>query len=213
MFHFCRRGRENLRDIRVYWFTFNRDENNLEYVTMRDELDKNHRGDDNTSQQTRMYATGMPDCPVGTLKLYVAKLNASAPFFFQRPKMVAGASWYEPAPLGKNTLGSMMQRISKDAGLSQIYTNHCIRATVITSLDHAGVEGRHIQQVSGHKQWRRHRGVWWVLVPPALKIWWVRTHHFLRNNFRFLSEKSRKKTKNNGYFCLVMFFSIWKRNT
>ena len=45
----------------------------------------------------------------------------------------------------------MMQRISKDAGLSQIYTNHCIRATVITSLDHAGVEGRHIQQVSGHK--------------------------------------------------------------
>ena len=151
MFHFCRRGRENLREIRADWFTFNRDENNLEYVTMRDELDKNHRGDDNTSQQTRMYATGKPDCPVGTLKLYVAKLNASAPFFLQRLKIVAGASWYEPAPLGKNTLGSMMQRISKDAGLSQIYTNHCIRATVITSLDHAGVEGRHIQQVSRHK--------------------------------------------------------------
>lgn len=34
----------------------------------------------------------------------------------------------------KNVLGSMMQRISKDAGLSCVYTNHCIRATCITML-------------------------------------------------------------------------------
>ena len=138
MLHFCRRGRENLRDIRKDWFMFNTDENNVEYVTMRDELDKNHRGGDNTSQQARMYATGMPDCPVKSLKLYLSKLNQSASFFFQRPRMAASACWYDAAPLGKNTVGTMMQRISKDAALSKTYTNHCIRATVITNLDELG---------------------------------------------------------------------------
>ena len=125
MFHFCRRGHENLRAISKDSFVFQKNENNVEYVTMKDELDKNHRGNDITSQQARMYATGTPDCPVQSLKLCISKLNASTPCFFQRPKMVAGdACWYDAAPLGKNSIGLMMQKISKDAGLSRRYTNH-----------------------------------------------------------------------------------------
>ena len=39
--------------------------------------------------------------------------------------------------------------------------------------------------VLGHRQGRRHRWVWWVLVPPTLEIrGYLRTHHFLRNIFR-----------------------------
>ena len=151
MLHFCRRVRENLRDIRSDWFIFQKDENDVEYVTMRDEVDKNHRAGDSTSQQSRMYATGMLDCPVQSLKLYISKLNVASPCFFQRPRTMTTGPWYDAAPIGKNTIGSMMQCISKDAGLSTTYTNHCIRATAITSLDHAGFEGRHIQQISGHK--------------------------------------------------------------
>ena len=154
MFHFCRRGRENLREISTDWFEFKNDENGVEYVTMRDELDKNHRGCDNEGQQARMYATNTPDCPVKSLKLYISLLNKSAKCFFQRPKMIftsADSCWYNAAPVGKNIIGNMMQKISKEAGLSKIYTNHSIRATVITTLDHAGFEARHIQQISGHK--------------------------------------------------------------
>ena len=44
-----------------------------------------------------------------------------------------------------------MKNISQDAGLDQIYTNHCIRATCITVLDNTGTEARHIMSVSGHK--------------------------------------------------------------
>jgi hypothetical protein len=51
----------------------------------------------------------------------------------------------------KNSLGGMMAAISKDAGLSAIYTNHCIRATCITLLDESGYEGRHIIGISKHK--------------------------------------------------------------
>lgn len=44
-----------------------------------------------------------------------------------------------------------MKQISKTAGLSQSYTNHSIRATVITELDNIGFEARHIMAVSGHR--------------------------------------------------------------
>ena len=59
--------------------------------------------------------------------------------------------WYSKAALGRNTLASMMPDISRVAGLSQRYTNHCIRATSIQTLDRAGFEARHITRITGHK--------------------------------------------------------------
>ena len=44
-----------------------------------------------------------------------------------------------------------MRFLSEDAKLSCIYTNHSIRATVITSLNEAGYEARHIIAITGHK--------------------------------------------------------------
>ena len=52
---------------------------------------------------------------------------------------------------GTNTLGKFIKTISIDAGLFQLYTNHCIRASCITALDDDGMETRHIMNVSGHK--------------------------------------------------------------
>ena len=54
-------------------------------------------------------------------------------------------------PLGHNTLGKMMSKMSEDAGLSQIYTNHCIRATSATVLHQAGVDPESITYVTGHR--------------------------------------------------------------
>ena len=44
-----------------------------------------------------------------------------------------------------------MKEISIAANLSQVYTNHCIRATSVTLLDRAGVPVHRIMQVSGHR--------------------------------------------------------------
>ena len=53
-------------------------------------------------------------------------------------------------PLGVNKLGDMMKIISKGANLSQVYTNHSVRASAITVLSDANVPDRHIMFVSGH---------------------------------------------------------------
>jgi len=45
----------------------------------------------------------------------------------------------------------MMCRLSRMANLSQIYTNHCIRAIAITTLSDVGFETRPIMTVSGHR--------------------------------------------------------------
>lgn len=59
--------------------------------------------------------------------------------------------WYDNAPIGKNTIGDKMKTLSKKSGLSKVYTNHCLRATCVTTLDSVGFEARHIMGVSGHK--------------------------------------------------------------
>ena len=41
--------------------------------------------------------------------------------------------------------------ISKELGLTKIYTNHSVRATAITALSDAGVEARHIATISKHR--------------------------------------------------------------
>ena len=48
-------------------------------------------------------------------------------------------------------MGRMMVNLSEAAELSARYTNHYVRATVITRLKRAGVEYRQICSVSGHK--------------------------------------------------------------
>lgn len=101
-----------------------------------------------------LYLAGNPECPVTTFEKYISKLHPENPNFWQRPQKKYCkdmAVWYDNSPLGKNTLNNFMSNLSKDAGLSVKYTNHCIRATCITTLDHQGVEARHIMGVSGHK--------------------------------------------------------------
>ena len=99
-------------------------------------------------------------CPVKCFELYLSKLNPEIECLWQKPKETVSNDdpvWYCMAPLGKNTLGTFMKTISKNANLSQEYTNHSIRATAVTLLDHSNSEARHIIRVSGHKSESRIR--------------------------------------------------------
>ncbi|XP_061190187.1 uncharacterized protein LOC133198049 [Saccostrea echinata] len=106
-------------------------------------------------KQGRIYdKPGDPRCPVLSFKKYIGKLHPENPNFLQPPKKKKceeKESWYENVAVGKNTLYSFMTNLSKEANLSKIYTNHCIRATSITTLDHEGMEARNIMRLSGHR--------------------------------------------------------------
>ncbi len=92
-------------------------------------------------------------CPVSSFEKYISKIPKEASAFYLHPKRgeKLGDVWYSLEPLGVNYLGSMLSRISKEAGTSVIYTNHCIRSTTIQKLAEGGLEAREIMTVSGHR--------------------------------------------------------------
>ena len=160
MFHLIRRGRENLRLLTKQSFAIKTDGTGRKFVYQAaDELDKNHRGHDNADDspgEGRMYEQDGPLCPVKAFELYLAKLNPKLSGLWQKPKAKehfkeTDEVWYCNVPVGKNTLGTLMSRISKELELSQTYTNHCIRTTAVSLLDECNFEARHIMRVSGHK--------------------------------------------------------------
>lgn len=88
------------------------------------------------------------------LKLYMSKLNRKSGSFFQYPRKNWSFDdniWYEARPVGVNSLDSIMKNNSKAASLSQLYTNHSVRATAITLWSNAEIPNRHIMAISGHR--------------------------------------------------------------
>ena len=63
---------------------------------------------------------------------------------------ISDECWFQKRPIGKDTLASFMSTLSKKTGLSQIYTNHSIRATGATILGR-NCSMAQIMAVTGHK--------------------------------------------------------------
>ena len=155
MMYFCRRGKQNLRQLKKTDFSFNTDSTRARYVCKEtDELTKNRREDDEGFDGGLMYETPGPNCPLVSIELYLSHLNPLNEFIFTRPRRNVSTSedvWYDNILLGERTLGEKMKNISQEAKLSKCYTNHSIRETVVTILDKSGFEARHIMAVSEHK--------------------------------------------------------------
>ena len=159
MFHLVRRGRENLRQQTKSTFAFATDSQQRKYVYQAvDELDKNHRENTLTLATQRR----MGECMKGQVHFVQSSpLKSTFPNYNhnsnpfgrdrkkqQRKTLRAGIVTLHSA---KILWRDLMKSISREANLSQIYTNHSIRATAVTVLDHSNVEARHIMRVSGHK--------------------------------------------------------------
>ncbi|KAK3729205.1 hypothetical protein QZH41_002770 [Actinostola sp. cb2023] len=156
MLFYCRRGRQNLRELKVTDFSFSCDDKGSRYVCKTgDELTKNRREDDDGFEGGLMYEKPGPNCPVASLELYIKHLNPRNQFLFQRPKKDAKIGideiCYDNMVVGERMLGEKMKTISREAKLSKIYTNHSIRATSVTILDSSGFEARHIMACTSSK--------------------------------------------------------------
>ena len=155
--HFGRRAREGLHDMCQKDILFRTDSEGAEYACLAyNPLEKNHQNVEQGGPEhdQRMYGTGREDCPLKTMKLYLSKLTPSNPSFFQTPKAKGwklSSIWFTRSTVGVNTIGKFMVTISELAKLSQIYTNHCIRSTCVTTLREAGIPNHDIQSVTGHR--------------------------------------------------------------
>ena len=154
-FHLCyffgRRGREGWAQMTKNTFNSGTDTEGHDYVSMETtEITKNHQGghkqNDIDYDDQHMYGIG-----VHIFRFCVSKLHCDR--LFQHPLRAykSDGNWFKNEPMGKNTLANMMQRISKKAGLSCVYTCHSVRASTITNLFHAGVSTQSIIAITKHK--------------------------------------------------------------
>ena len=161
-FYFGRRGREGWRDLSKNSFQIATDDKDRPYIFMiHTELTKNHRGGNKQTDQDystqKVYGSGGHLNIIEVFKFYLTKLhpNCSALFQTPLPHYTLDGHWFKNEPMGKkNTLGNIMKRMSKKAGLSQEYTCHSVRASTITILGHAGIESRNICNITKHKNER-----------------------------------------------------------
>ena len=89
-------------------------------------------------------------------KLYTSKLNKNCDDLWQKPRQglinYINENWYENRIVGKDLLDRFMKiNLGKSIALQGNYTNHSIRATVISTLDGDGFKARHIIALSSHK--------------------------------------------------------------
>ena len=160
-YNFLRRGCQNDRELSTDSFDLKRDSSGKLYLQLsHNELTKNHQGgakkDVDVSRTPRMYQNvhNPATCPIRSYIKYMSKRNQNQVALWQKPKKFPAANpnepWYDNVAVGKGMLATFMSKISQKLNLSQIYKNHSIRSTGITTLFHAGVNTHHICNISGH---------------------------------------------------------------
>ena len=110
----------------------------------------------NSKIVTTNFSSDVNMCPVQTWKLYTSKLNKASNYLWQKPRQgyvaYVDEEWFEQRIVGRDMLERFVKlSLSKSVKLDGNYTNHSIRARVISTLENAGFEGRHIITLSSHK--------------------------------------------------------------
>ena len=153
-FYFVCRANENIDKFTKKTFNLELDANTgIQYIKKNiDEQTKNHQLD------TEMINASMPELPnsnrypVNNFITYLSKLHPRCKYLWQQPKKLEDALhsdiWYKPA---KIALSGYMSRISHDADLSRVYTNHSILSTATTFLGRANFSLKQIMSVTGHR--------------------------------------------------------------
>ena len=131
------------------------------YTEWTEGITKTRKGGLQKAERTlkqRMFATGGPRCPVGIMEAMIAKrpdeLKSTGPLYLRPLPQPKGAVWYTKQPVGVNTINRYMKDIAEKAGLGDSgknITNHSTRKTLVKKLKKAGVDGRNIAAITGHK--------------------------------------------------------------
>lgn len=156
VFHNGFRGREWIRNLKKGDIHVSTGPDALKYVEIvKPEQEKNVKSSDsrNLRQIAMFEIENKSKCPVAAIELYLRKLPESGEVLFPKPKSKWNDLEYycEREVLGKNTLNDFMKTISREARLSKVYTNHCIRVSLVTWLKENDVPNDQIKAVTNQK--------------------------------------------------------------
>ena len=94
-------------------------------------------------------------CHVATYLKYASHLSPLMAYLWQYPKtkeeVEESLVWYHNRKIGANPLASFMSRMSHEADLSRVYTNHSIRVTGMTFLMRNNFQPKQVMAITGHK--------------------------------------------------------------
>lgn len=134
--HFVSRGVEFLNYLTPNSFIFDKDKDGLEYVTLSPEIQQKYfrEGQYSILATKRLYETGLPNCPIKMLRMFMSKTDPTAKFLFNHCMKEALVNpsqqiWYRNKTLGKRSFTSFMPDICKAALCSKRYTALCLLAT------------------------------------------------------------------------------------
>ncbi|XP_070558566.1 uncharacterized protein [Ptychodera flava] len=146
MLHFRWKGRDDIRKMNKDTFALAQDDDGTEYV---------YRTRPNACNDTSgvMYASpGNSNCPVRSFKKYINELHPHCHDLWQHPNSKYPYFdhkdvWYINSAVGHNSLSNFMALISKEGGLSQVYTNRSIHVTGVAILNGMH-DGKHFFNVN-----------------------------------------------------------------
>ena len=139
-------------------FSFNKDENGVEYVSYEENPQKTRQGGLRKKRrevQPKMFATGGPRCPVKLLKSFLShrpeEMKSSGPFYLaviDRPKSQVR---YKRQRMGMHSIKSFMKSMALQAEIEgKKLTNHSARKTLVKKLKAATQPRPAIIGVTGH---------------------------------------------------------------
>ena len=118
-------------------FTLNKDDEGTEYITFEENPTKTRKGvlrKKRRAIQPKMFATGVPRCPVLFFKTYLAhrpeELRNSGPFYLAITEKPKSEVWYKKKRMGVNKIDSFVKNMALEAELDvegRKLTNHSER--------------------------------------------------------------------------------------
>ena len=157
-FYFARCANENIDKFTKFTFELKTHANtgNKYIAKVYDEQTKNHQIEqENITTACMPQIPGNKLCPVETFLKYLSHLSPMCEDLWQQPKTLEESKksniWYKNRKIGPNPLASFMSRMSHEADLSRVYTNHSICVTGSTYLLRNQYSAKQVMSITGHK--------------------------------------------------------------
>ena len=156
LFYFGQRGRENLKCLKKEDLVIKTVDDKC-WIEIGRRLESKNVNYNNYTEikQAMMFEDkeNLERCPVAAYKFYLSKLPQNSNELFPKPlQNFYHDNWYSGKCVrGKDYLGNLLKNLSNKLQLSKIYTNHCVRSTVVSTFMDEGFDPTEIAAVTGHK--------------------------------------------------------------